>query len=62
VRAWQTVKPGRPQDVLVLNEDCPSPEADPATLLVEVLAAGMGFPDVFMCHGNYILTPALPFT
>ena len=62
MRAWQTVKYGRPKDVLVLNEDVLAPEPHPGTLLVEVLAAGMGLPDVFMCGGSYAMTPTIPFT
>ena len=62
MRAWQTVKSGSPKDVLVLNEDAPAPEPYPGTVLLDVLAAGMGLPDVFMCQGSYAMTPTLPFT
>ena len=63
MRAWQTVKSGRPADALVLNEDVAPPEPGPGTLLLEVLAAGIGLPDAFMCQGSYALTPStLPFT
>lgn len=62
MRGWQTVKPGRPRDVLEFKTDLaePSPRAD--TVRVEVLAAGMGLPDVFMCQGSYAMTPQIPFT
>ncbi len=62
MRAWQTVKPGSPKDVLVLGEDLPTPVPYEGTVLIEVLAAGMGLPDVFMCQGSYAMTPQIPFT
>lgn len=63
MRAWQTVKPGRPMDALRLNEDAASPAPMPGTVAVEVLASGIGLPDAFMCQGSYALTPStLPFT
>jgi NADPH2:quinone reductase len=62
MRAWQTTKPGNPKDVLAINEDLPAPEPYAETVLVEVLAAGMGLPDVFMCQGSYAMTPQIPFT
>ena len=62
MRAWQTVKPGRPRDALSLSEDVPAPEPRPGTVQVEVTAAGIGLPDAFMCQGSYALTPPLPFT
>jgi NADPH2:quinone reductase len=50
-------------DVLSLNQDAPVPEPDPGTLHLEVVAAGIGLPDVFMCEGSYHLTPGtFPFT
>ncbi len=39
MRAWQTVKAGRPADALVLNEDVAPPEPGPGTVALEVLAA-----------------------
>jgi NADPH2:quinone reductase len=63
MRAWQTVKHGRPADALALNEDAPAPEPREGTILLDVLAAGIGLPDAFMCQGSYMLTPSqLPFT
>ena len=63
MRAWQTTKAGRPQDVLHLEASVPEPLPTPGTVLVEVVAAGIGLPDAFMCSGNYAMTPAqLPFT
>jgi len=62
MRAWQTVKPGRPMDALRLNEAAEPPRPTPGTVQLEVIAAGIGLPDVFMCQGSYALTPGLPFT
>ena len=63
MRAWQTVKLGRPSDALALNEDVAPPKPGPGTLSLDVLAAGIGLPDAFMCQGSYALTPTtLPFT
>ena len=63
MRAWQTVKPGRPMDALYLNEDVEAPRPTPGTVHLEVIAAGIGLPDAFMCQGSYALTPkTLPFT
>jgi NADPH2:quinone reductase len=62
MRAWQTIKSGNPKDVLAINGDLAAPEPYPGTILIEVLAAGMGLPDVFMCQGSYAMTPQIPFT
>jgi len=63
MRAWQTVKPGRPRDALSLNEAADAPQPTPGTVHLEVIAAGIGLPDAFMCQGSYALTPStLPFT
>ena len=62
MRAWQTVKSGRPADALALNVDAAAPEPRAGTVLVDVVAAGIGLPDALMCQGSYALTPTLPFT
>ncbi|MFP8874994.1 MAG: NADPH:quinone oxidoreductase family protein [Myxococcota bacterium] len=63
MRAWQTVKTGRPLDALQLNEHAEAPQPTPETVLLEVAAAGIGLPDAFMCQGSYALTPSsFPFT
>ena len=63
MRAWQTVKPGRPRDALQRNDAADPPEPTPGTLQLEVIAAGIGLPDAFMCQGSYALTPStFPFT
>ena len=62
MRAWQTVKTGSPKDALVLNPDAPAPEPYEGTLRLDVLAAGIGLPDVLMCEGSYVFKPPFPFT
>ena len=62
MRGWQTVKTGNPKDVLEFKTDLTEPTPGDDTVLVEVLAAGMGLPDVFMCQGSYAMTPQIPFT
>lgn len=62
MRAWQTVRSGRPSEALVSSPDVAPPEPDANTLRLEVLAAGIGLPDALMCGGSYALTPRLPFT
>jgi NADPH2:quinone reductase len=52
---------GEPVDVLQLVErDLPRPGL--GEVRIQVTAAGLGLPDVFMCRGTYPLTPPLPFT
>ena len=63
MRAWQTVKSGRPQDALELKDDGKPPEPRADTVQVEVVAAGIGLPDAFMCQGTYAMTPSqFPFS
>jgi NADPH2:quinone reductase len=63
MRAWQVTKQGRPTDALRLTEAARAPEPRPGTVLVDVIAAGVGLPDALMCQGSYGLTPrSLPFT
>src|SRR4051812_22238716 len=61
MRAWQVQRGGEPKDVLRLV-DVEPPVPGPDQLRIRVTAAGVGLPDVFMCRGNYPLTPGLPFT
>ncbi len=42
--------------------DVALPEPGPGEVLVQVRAAGIGFPDLLMCRGGYQLKPPLPFT
>ena len=62
MRAWQTVRVGRPHDALELNPEAPDPEPHPGTVCLDVLAAGIGLPDVLMCEDAYAFKPARPFT
>jgi NADPH2:quinone reductase len=62
MRAWQTVRAGSPSEALEQNADRPAPTPRDDTVLVEVLAAGIGLPDALMCRGSYALTPPRPFT
>jgi NADPH2:quinone reductase len=53
---------GAPGEVLALQEQAEEIKPGPGQVKVRVEAAGLGLPDVFMCHDNYPLTPPLPFT
>ena len=61
MRAWQVRRAGEPIDVLH-EVDVDPPQPGPGQVRIDVTAAGMGLPDVFMCRGTYPLTPPLPFT
>jgi NADPH:quinone reductase len=61
VRAWRVHELGEPSAVLTLD-DVPEPEPGPGEVLVDVAGAGLNFPDVLLCRGEYQLKPALPFT
>jgi NADPH2:quinone reductase len=61
MRAWQVQSKGEPLEVLKeVQLEVPTP--GPGEMRIKVTAAGIGFPDVLMCRGNYPLTPPLPFT
>jgi NADPH2:quinone reductase len=62
VRRWLVESFGNPSDVWRLEQDADTFEPGPDEVKVEVEAAGLGLPDVLMCHDNYPLTPPLPFT
>jgi NADPH2:quinone reductase len=55
------VRGGEPREALELG-DAELGSPPPGFLRVRVNACGLGLPDVFMCRGSYILSPALPFT
>ena len=61
MRAWRVRAAGQPAAVLSL-EEAEAPLTPAGMLRVRVEAAGVGLPDVLMCHGSYPLTPAHPFT
>jgi NADPH2:quinone reductase len=50
-----------PPDSLVLQE-LADPRPGPGEAVVEVMAAGVNFPDVLTVQGKYQVRPALPFT
>jgi len=50
-----------PPRTLVL-EDVPSPKVKPGSVLIEVHAAGVNFPDVLVIQDKYQFKPPLPFT
>jgi NADPH:quinone reductase len=60
MRAWQVYRHGEPRDALRLV-DLEEPEPGPGEVRIAVSAACLGLPDVFMCRGDYRLTPPLPF-
>lgn len=62
MRRWIVESFGKPEDVWRLEENAESFEPGPGQIKVKVEAAGLGLPDVLMCHNNYPLTPPLPFT
>lgn len=62
MRRWIVDSFGKPEDVWRLDEDAESFDPGPGQVKVKVEAAGLGLPDVLMCHNNYPLTPPLPFT
>ena len=62
MRAWIVSEFGEPAAVLKLEPNAQSPEPGRHQVKVRVEAAGLGLPDVFMCHNNYPLVPPLPFT
>ena len=61
MRAWKVSGFGEPADVLAFDENAASVEPGANQVKVKVEVAGLGLPDVFMCHNNYPLTPELPF-
>jgi NADPH2:quinone reductase len=50
-----------PPERLVL-EELPDPQPGPGQAVVEVMAAGVNFPDVLTVQGKYQVRPELPFT
>lgn len=62
MRAWKVHEFGPPAEVLKLDEGAAEFEPGEGEIKVQVEAAGLGLPDVFMCANKYPLTPPLPFT
>ncbi len=61
MRAWQIDDTGNPLDVMVLR-DLPDPSAGEDQVVIEIEAAGIGFPDMLQVQGGYQVKPPLPFT
>lgn len=59
MRRWLVESFGIPSDVWRLQDDVESFEPAAGQLKIDVEAAGLGLPDVLMCHDNYPLTPPL---
>jgi NADPH2:quinone reductase len=59
VRAVQITRLDGPTALEVV--DVPEPTAGPGTVLVDVHAAGVTFPEVLQSRGEYQITPDLPF-
>ncbi len=60
MRAWQVNKHGEPEEVLQFVE-IPTPEPGPGEIRIQVAAASLGLPDVFLCRGIYPFQPSMPF-
>jgi NADPH:quinone reductase len=61
MQAWRVHKLGEPEDVMSLDE-VEDPRAAAGESLVRVDTAGLNFPDLLVCRGEYQERPALPFT
>ena len=61
MRAWKVDELGEPAAVLH-EADAAAPEPGPGDVGIDVAAAGLNFPDVLMCRGEYQVRPELPFT
>ncbi len=59
--AWQVVRNALPSSALERRE-VPVPAVGAGSLLVEVAACALNFPDVLMAQGAYQVRPELPFT
>lgn len=62
MRAWQVPVNGPAWDVLSLRDDVPVPSPGAGQVAVRVDAAGLNFPDLLLCLGQYQERPPLPFT
>jgi NADPH2:quinone reductase len=61
MQAWQVIEHGEPAEVMKLGEKA-VPEPGPGEVRIDVKAAALGLPDVFMCRGTYAFNPTIPFT
>lgn len=61
MRAWQVTELGEPTEVMELVEvDDPEPRA--GSVVIDVMACGLKFPDLLQVRGGYQVKPKLPFT
>ncbi len=61
MRAWHVTDLGEPLDVLELVDDAPAPEPKAGSVVVDIKAAGLAFPDLLQIRGGYQVKPPLPF-
>lgn len=61
MRAWQVHELGEPADGLRLD-DIDAPTAKEGTVVIDVAAVGVKFPDLLQIRGGYQVKPPLPFT
>lgn len=61
MQAWRVHELGEPEQVMVL-EEVDAPAAGQGETVVRVAAAGLNFPDLLVCRGEYQERPPLPFT
>ena len=59
--AWQAHEHGPPSKVL-RPDHVPEPSPPPGSVLIEVEAAALNFPDILLCKGTYQERPDFPFT
>ncbi len=61
MRAWQVTELGEPTEVMQLVEvDDPTPRS--GSVVIDVKACGLKFPDLLQIRGGYQVKPKLPFT
>jgi NADPH2:quinone reductase len=61
LRIWRVHELGEPATVMRL-EEAPPPVPDAGSVLLDVEAVGLSFPDLLQVRGRYQLKPPLPFT
>jgi NADPH2:quinone reductase len=61
MKAWRVIRYGEVADALTLTEHA-EPEPGAGQLLVRVLGAALGYPDVLLCRGTYQAVTPLPLT
>ncbi len=60
MRAWQVHELGEPADGLRLD-DVEAPTASEGTVVIDVAAVGVKFPDLLQIRGGYQVKPPMPF-